>query len=129
MTGRGMRFARYVFIGAGVWGVIVLTPLFVLVDLSGKHWPPPSSYPHFFYGFLAIAMAWQVAFLIIGSDPLRFRPLMIAGILEKVGFVIITAVLYVRARITAADASVAVPDALLGILFVAAYLKTPQSRR
>jgi len=124
-----MRFARYVFIGAGVWGVIVLTPLFFLVDVSGKHWLPPATHPHFFYGFLAIAMAWQVAFFIIGSDPRRFRPLMIAGILEKLGFVLTSAVLYAQSRVTASDASVAVPDALLGILFAAAYVRTADAGR
>jgi len=124
-----MRFARYVFIGAGVWGVIVLTPLFFLVDVSGKHWLPPATHPHFFYGFLAIAMAWQVAFFIIGSDPRRFRPLMIAGILEKFGFVLTSAVLYAQSRVTASDASVAVPDALLGILFAAAYVRTADAGR
>jgi hypothetical protein len=122
-----MRFARYVFIGAGLWGIVVLTPLFFLVDLAGTRWQPPADYPHFFYGFLAIAMAWQVAFLIIGWDPQRFRPLMIAAVVEKLGFVIASAVLYAQSRVTAADASVAVPDALLGVLFAAAYVRTSSS--
>jgi hypothetical protein len=74
-------------------------------------------------------LAWQVAFLIIGSDPGRFRPLMIAAIVEKFGFVITSAVLYAQARITAGDGSVAVPDALLGLLFVAAYVRTSASSR
>jgi hypothetical protein len=29
------------------------------------------------HGFLSVAMAWQIAFLVIGSNPARFRPLMI----------------------------------------------------
>jgi len=119
-----MRFAKFVFIGAGIWGILVLTPLYFLYDIAGNRWASPTSYPHFFYGFLSVAMAWQVAFLIIGSDPIRFRPLMIAGLLEKVGHVTGVAVLYARSRLTQAEAGSALPDLLLGLLFIAAFVKT-----
>ena len=38
-------------------------------------------------------MAWQIAFLIIGSSPARFRLLMIPSILEKFGHVVTVAAL------------------------------------
>jgi len=117
-----IKFARIVFTGAGVWGIVVLTPLFFLVDVTGRAYAPPASYPHFFYGFLSVAMAWQIAFLIIGSNPLRFRPLMIPSIVEKVGFVVVAAVLYSKARISADEAMVAAPDLLLAVLFSAAFV-------
>lgn len=120
-----MRFAKIVFIGAGVWGIVVLTPLYFLLDLTGRQYAPPATYPHFFYGFLSVAMAWQIAFLAIGSSPARFRPLMIPSIVEKLGFVVTVALLYGQARISASDAMVAVPDLLLGVLFIAAFVKTP----
>ena len=82
-----MTFACNIFIVAGVWGVLVLPPLFVLVDVRGRQYAPPLAYPHFFYGFLSVAMAWQIAFLWIGSDPIRFRPLMAPSILETLGHV------------------------------------------
>src|SRR6476619_1825176 len=75
-----MRFARIVFLVAGVWGIVVLTPLFFLIDVTGRQYEPPAMYPQFFYGFLSVAMAWQVAFLLIGSDPARFRPLMLPSV-------------------------------------------------
>jgi len=119
-----MRFARFVFIGAGVWGVAALTPFYWLVDITGRHYLPPVDYPHFFYGFFSVAMAWQIAFLIMGSNPARFRPLMIPGILEKFGFVTTVAVLSARSRISSADAQAAIADLILGILFVVAFVKT-----
>ena len=119
-----MRFAKIVFIAAGVWGIAILAPLFLLVDVTGRHYAPPATYPQFFYGFLAVAMAWQIAFLVIGSNPVRYRPLMIPTIVEKAGYVITVAVLYSHGRISPAEASTAVPDCLLGLLFVAAFLKT-----
>ena len=102
-----MKFARIVFIGAGIWGVLVLTPLYWLIDITGRHYAPPVDYPHFFYGFFGVALAWQL-------------PAMI----EKFAYVTTLMVLYGEGRIPAADAQAAVPDGLLGILFVIAYLKS-----
>ena len=119
-----MRFARFTFIIAGIWGIAVLLPLYWLVDVTGREYPPPTQYPHFFYGFLSVAMAWQIAFLVIGSNPARFRGLMITGIIEKLGYVGTLIVLHVNARIPAIDAQAAVPDLLLGLLFIVALVKT-----
>jgi len=119
-----MRFARVVFVGAGIWGVGVLMPFYWLVDVTGRSYSAPTEYPHFFYGFLSVAMAWQIAFLLIGSSPGRFRPLMIPSILEKFGYVGTLAVLYWNAHISATDAQAAVPDLVLAILFVVALVKT-----
>ena len=122
-----MKFARTVFIGAGLWGVAVLVPLYFLVDITGKPWPAPLNYPHFFYGFISVALAWQLAFLIIGTNPERYRLLMIPAILEKLGHVATVATLHGRGAISMEDAMTAAPDLLLGILFVAAFLKTRSS--
>jgi hypothetical protein len=123
-----MKFARFTFIGAGVWGIVVLTPLYWLFDITGRSYLPPADYPQFFYGFLSVAMAWQIAFLVIGSNPARFRPLMIPSILEKLGHVAGVAVLYGQARIPAIDAQAAMPDLLLAVLFVVSFAKTRSSR-
>jgi hypothetical protein len=78
-----MKFAKYVFTGAGIWGIVVLSPLYWLFDITGRRYASPADYPQFFYGFLSVAMAWQIAFLVIGSNPARFRPL---GVLFIVAF-------------------------------------------
>ena len=123
-----MRFAQVVFIGAGVWGIAVLTPLYFLVDLTGRPYAAPVDYPHFFYGFLSVAMAWQFAFLVIGSSPARFRPLMLPAILEKLGHVAGVAVLYGQGRVASADAAAAGPDLFLAILFIIAFVVTQSGR-
>jgi len=81
-------------------------------------------YPQFFYGFLSVAMAWQIAFLLIGSSPARFRPLMIPSIVEKLGHVAGVAVLYDQGRLSVADATAAGPDFLLAVLFIMAFAMT-----
>ena len=123
-----MRFAKIVFTVAGVWGIVVLTPLYFLHDITGRQYPPPPDYAQFFYGFLSVAMAWQVAFLVIGSSPARFRLLMIPSIIEKLGYVVTLFVLYGQGRIPAADATPAIPDFVLGLLFIAAFAKSSGSR-
>ena len=122
-----MKFAKVVFIAAGIWGIGVLTPLYWLVDVSGRRYGVPTEYPQFYYGFLSVAMAWQIAFLIIGSNPARFRMLMIPGIIEKLGYVVPLTVLYQQARVTWADAQAAVPDFVLAILMLLAFVKTRPS--
>ena len=124
-----MRFARVVFTLAGIWGTVVIAPLFFLVDVTGRPYAAPTEYPHFFYGFVSVALAWQIAFLVISRDPARFRPLMIPAILEKLGYVTILAVLWARGATDAVEAQAAVPDGILGLLFVVAFIRTPARRR
>jgi hypothetical protein len=122
-----VKFARFVFTGAGIWGISVLLPLYRLVDISGRHYAAPHDYPAFFYGFVAVALAWQIAFLVIGTDPVRFRPFMVLAIIEKFSYVSTLIVLYAQSRIPAVDFQPAVPDGLIGLLFVAAFWATRPS--
>ena len=119
-----MRFAKIVFLGAGIWGIAVLTPFYWLVDLTGRRYDPPTAHPHFFYGFFAVALAWQLAFLVISWSPVRFRALMIPAILEKFGYVATLAMLRWQGRIAWVDAQAAIPDGLLGVLFILAFVRT-----
>jgi hypothetical protein len=123
-----MRFARAVFAIAGTWGVLVVTPLYFLFDFVGRQYPPPVTHPDFYYGFVSVALAWQVAFLVIAMDPVRFRPMMAAAILEKFGYIASLAVLYARGQLQFGQAAVGGPDFVLGLLFFAAFLKTRGAR-
>src|SRR4051812_13556656 len=103
------RFARILFYIAGSWGVLVLLPLYFLHDVTGRPYPPPVTYPHFFYGFISVAMAWQGAFFVIGSNPARYRLMMIPAVIEKLSYVVGALILYRAGRITADEASTALP--------------------
>ena len=123
-----MSFARVVFLTAGIWGIAVLTPLYWLRDITGRAYAVPTDSPQFFYGFFAVALTWQLAFLAIAWNPLRLRPFMLLGVVEKVSYVITLAVLYQQARISTDHAMAAFPDLLLGVLFVMAFVKTRRSQ-
>ncbi len=120
-----MRFARITFRVAAIWGVLVITPLYFMFDLIGRQDPPPITHPAFFYGFVGLAWAWQIAFFFIASDPVRYRPLMIPSMFEKFSFVVTVVVLVLQARTRSSDLVFAGTDFLLGVLFVIAYCKTP----
>jgi hypothetical protein len=122
-----MKFAKYLFYIAGIWGILVLTPLFFIFDRIGQQDPPPVTHPLFYYGFAGVALAWQFVFLAIGSNPVRFRPLMLVSILEKLGYFLPALVLFLQHRVHPADVLISCGDALLAVLFTVAYLKTPSS--
>ena len=119
-----MTFARRVFGGAGIWGLLVVPPLYFLYDVVGEQHPPAVTHPEFFYGFTDVTLAWQFAFLVIASDPIRFRALMLPSMLEKFGWVVTLLILYAQGRLPLDQLAVGAPDLLLGLLFIAAFLKT-----
>jgi hypothetical protein len=119
-----MRFARLVFLIAGIYGLIVMLPQYSLEARIGIDTPPAITHPEFFYGFIGVTVAWQIVFLIISKDPLRYRPMMIAAVLEKVVFVVPAIILFLQNRMAPFVLAPAGADLVLGVLFVIAFLKT-----
>ena len=118
-----MKFARYVFIAAGTIGILVLVPMYFLIEQTGVETPPPVNHPEFYYGFVGVALAFQIVFLIIATDPLKYRLLMLAGIVEKFAFVVPTFYLYPQGRVAGSIVGGAALDLMWGILFIISYLK------
>ena len=116
-----MAFARWLFLISGIWGLAVLTPHYFLEETVGHHHPPPITHPEFFYGFIGIGLAWQIAFLIIGSDPVRFRPMMLPSAIEKLSFAAATIALYAADRVALAVLGAGLVDLLFGGLFLVAW--------
>ena len=126
MMGITKPFARVVFTIAGVWGILIMTPLYFTFDAVGRAYPPPITHPDLYYGFIGVTLAWQIAFLVIATDPVRYRTIMLAGILEKLLYVTTMIVLCFRGYLQPGQAAVIiVPDGTLGLLFVAAFFRTP----
>jgi hypothetical protein len=118
-----MRFAKIVFLAAGVWGLAIVVPLFFLFDYIGNAYPPAVTHPDIYYGFVTVTLAWQFAFLVIARDPVRYRPLMPVAMIEKFGYVAALAALLSQGRIQFGQAAAGIPDCVLGVLFVAAFVR------
>jgi len=119
-----MKFAKVVFWIAGIWGVLILTPLYFMFEVIGRRDPPAITHPAFYYGFISVGLAWQVAFIFIARDPVRLRPMMIPTVLEKFGYGASLLVLYWQQRLHASDLALGGVDVLFGVLFLLAFLRT-----
>jgi hypothetical protein len=89
-----------------------------------REYPPAINRPEFY--FAGVTLAWQVMFLVIGSDPVRYRVAMLPAMLEKAGFALAVPILYAAERVTVVWLGFAAMDATWLVLFVVAYLRTPK---
>ncbi len=123
-----MRFARLVFRLAGIYGLLLLLPQFFLEEQIGHDYPPAITHPEYFYGFVGVVTAWQMAYLVIGQDPARHRPLMPVAVLAKCSFFVTALVLFAQQRLAAVILGFAVVELLLAALFLVAWWKMAPAR-
>ena len=121
-----MSFARRVFLIAAIYGVIVLVPQYFMEDKVGRDFPPPITHPEHFYGFIGVALAWQILFFMIARDPVRYRGAMLPAILEKLAFGIAAVVLYAQGRLVAPVLAAGIIDLIFATLFFLAYRATAE---
>jgi hypothetical protein len=119
------RFARRVFAFAGIYGLIVLVPQLFAESRVSHDYPPAITHPEYFYGFLGVAIAWNLCFLVIARDPVRFRAAMIPAMVEKLAFGVPSLVLYSQHRLSLVTTCFATFDLVLLTLFILAYRRTP----
>lgn len=118
-----MKLASRIFLIAGIYGLIVLVPQYFTEKLFSEQNPPALNHPEFYYGFVGIAVAWQIVFLIIARDPFRYRVLMIPSVLEKITFGGAVLFLFGQKGISKTTLGFAIVDLCLAVLFTTAYIK------
>lgn len=119
-----MKFAQRVFLVAGIFGVVVLAPMYFLEDFLGRQFPPAITHPEFYYGFVGTVFAWQLVYLVISRDPARYRPMMLLAILAKASFGLAVFVLVALGRVPTLPALAAAIDLVFAVLFACAYVAT-----
>ena len=117
--------ARWILRLAGIYGLVVLAPFYFLEEQIGIQQPPPITHPEYFYGFAGVALAWQVAFLIMSTDPIRYRSLLLPAALEKFSFGIATVVLRAQDRLAVPPLAGGIIDLVCGVLFLVCYFQLP----
>ena len=109
-----MKFARAVFAAAAVSGIATLLPMYFL---------PAGASPELLYGFVGVALAWQIMFLIIAFNPVRFRPAMFAAFVEKMAFGLPVVALYTQGRAEPTVLGFATLDLAFGALFMLCFIR------
>jgi hypothetical protein len=72
-----MKLAKWIFLIAGIGGLLSTIPLVFTEKMMGVN------QPEFYYGFVCLDICWQILYLFISSDPVRYRPIMIPAFLVK----------------------------------------------
>jgi hypothetical protein len=121
-----MRFAKWVFLLAGGSGILMIVPPYFLEKQTSEDYPPAITHLEYYYGFFGVTLAWQIMFLVIGSDPIRYRTAMLPAILEKASFAVAIPILYAAGRVAGVWVGFASMDATWLVLFAVAYLWTPR---
>ncbi|MDA0831943.1 MAG: hypothetical protein O2955_20200 [Planctomycetota bacterium] len=122
-----MSKACIIFRTAAIVGIAVLLPQYFMETRVGIDYPPPITHVYNYYGFIGVALAWQIAFFVIARDPVRFRPMMIPAILEKISFGGAAVGLFLQQRIPAIVFAFGMIDLMWCVLFVWAYRTTPSA--
>ena len=108
-----MKIIRIIFALAAAWGFLAVVP-----GLFGEAAPRPEYY----YGFLGLALVFQLIFVMIALDPGRYRPLIPIAVLEKLAFFLPVSLLYAQGRVAAGPVLVgAMVDGLFMLLFALAW--------
>ena len=119
-----MRFARVVFLIAGIYGVTILAPIYFMEGRIGRESPPAITHPEYFYGFLGPGLSWQILFLMLSRDPLRYRAMILPSVLEKVSYGTALVILFAQHRLLLSVLTISSVDWIFAALFIAAYVAT-----
>jgi len=119
-----IRFAKYVFGISAAFGFLFLLPLYFAEGYVATESPPAITHPEFYYGFIGVALAWQLVYFLIATDPVRFRPVMVLAGLAKFSLVGTFLFLFLAERLSVKSLAAAVPDLLMAVLFFACFFGT-----
>ena len=116
-----MKTARLIFTIAGIYGLIVLTPFLFMERMIAEATPGGLTHPEYYYGFLGAGLVMQLVYLIIGRDPVRYRPLMPIAAAAKLAFFVPVLILFLQERVPGPTLAFASVDALLAFAFLYAW--------
>jgi hypothetical protein len=119
-----MAFARLAYLLAGLWGVVVIALGYASYVTGADQSLAAIARPEMIHGFFLTAMPWQLLFLVISRDPLRYNAVMPVTVLEKLPFAAITLAMFAKGQVSPTMGFFAAMDGLLGVCFCVAYWLT-----
>jgi hypothetical protein len=119
-----MMFAKRVFQVAGLYGLVVVALGYATFLWGADDWAVTTNHPEFVHGFFVATFAWQIAFLLIATDPVRYRLLMLAAMIEKFPYTAAVLALYASGEIDLLILAFGLIDGVFGLLFGVSYALT-----
>jgi hypothetical protein len=119
-----MKPAKWLFIIAGIFGLIVTIPLLFAEKTIEQMMPPAVNHPEFFYGFVVLNICWQILYLFLATDPVRYRPMMIPAFLAKGSGTVALTWLYLLGRVSSQWIAIGAVDGIFAVLFLVAFWAT-----
>jgi hypothetical protein len=119
-----MKFTRWLFSIAAIYGLLLIAPLYFAEGQVGRKDPPAITHPEYFYGFIGVTLAWQLVFVLVAGQPLRYRPIIAAAVVEKLSYGIAALTLSAQERVSPMLGVFGTIDLILGALFAAAFYLT-----
>lgn len=110
-----MNFAKWIFRVAGAFGLLVTIPLVFGESMMTVR------QPEFYYGFVFLNICWQIVYLVMSSDPVRFRPMMLPAVLAKASGAAALLWLFLQDRISGQWVAAATVDTAFAVLFLVAF--------
>lgn len=116
--GTAPRWVSLWYRAAAIYGLVALLPQYALAAPKGGEVN--------FYGFVGTAVAFQLAFWVIGGDPARYRALMPVSVVEKLVFGVPVAMLDATGKVPATVLAFGIVDLIFGAGFLLAWRVTPK---
>jgi len=113
-----MKLAKWIFLIAGILGLLSTIPLAFAEKAMGV------KQPEFYYGFIFLDICWQVLYLLLSSNPVRYRPMMIPAFLAKGSGTVALTWLYLLGRVSSQWIAIGTVDGVFAVLFLVAFWAT-----
>jgi len=110
-----MKLARWIFLVAGAVGLLSMIPLVFAGKMMGV------KQPEYYYGFIFLNICWQILYLFISTNPLRYRPIMVPAFLAKGSGTAALTWLYFRGQVSGQWVVIGAVDGIFAILFLVAF--------
>ncbi len=123
-----MKFAKYTFWAIGIYGMVVVFPMYFFEGQIGADYPPAITHPEYYYGFIGAVLTWHLAFFLIGSNPQKYQMLILPAALGKFVYSLEATVLFFNGRVPNLMIVFAIIDAIFGLFFVLAYLQIQKTK-
>ena len=118
-----MKLAKWIFLIAGILGLLSTVPLaFAEKVMAVKQ-------PEFYYGFVFLNICWQILYLFIFLDPVRYRPMMIPAFLAKSSGTVALTWLYLLGRVPSQWIAIGAVDGVFAVMFLVAFWATRNDSR